>query len=169
MKSNTNWEKVIQKSGLKVTASPEWGETASKQYKVEFCRNRDKNLFGEENWQNVSLSRVTRDKNGVSDYLPRYLFAYYSGPSDRLESDFKKHRTDFYRRLLNYELKLEGEIRPLFYAKPIHSQFVLLAFFLGSMNEQELAFLRDQLGIEDLDSVHFVFKAARLDKIFKSQ
>jgi hypothetical protein len=41
---------------------------------------------------------------------------------------------------------------------PIHSQFVLLAFFLSQSQSQELVFLRDQLSIEDLDSVHFVFR-----------
>jgi predicted ATPase len=144
---------------IRVTADPTWGETASRQYKIEYSSGKERTLFEDENWQVVPLSRVTREKReGVSGFLPRYLFAYYSGPSDRLESYFKKHRTDFYRFLLQNKVKLEGEIRPLFYAKPIHSQFVLLAFFLGAQNEKELAFLKDQLGIEDLDSVHFVFR-----------
>jgi predicted ATPase len=144
---------------VKVTADPSWGDTVSRQYKVEFTARNRKNLFGDEDWQIVPMSRITRERReGVSDFLPRHLFAYYSGPSDRLEAYFKKHRTDFYRLLLQNKLKLEGEIRPLFYAKPIHSQFVLLAFFLSDHNDQELAFLKDQLGIEDLDSVHFVFR-----------
>jgi len=144
---------------VKVTADPSWGDTPSRQYKIEVSEGNQKTLFDEENWQIVPLSRVIREKTeGISNFLPRYLFAYYSGPSDRLETYFRRHRTDFYRLLLQNKLKLEGEIRPLFYAKPIHSQFVLMAFFLGLENEKELAFLRDQLGIEDLDSVHFVFR-----------
>lgn len=106
----------------------------------------------------VPFSKVKRDKAGHAPYLPKYVFAYYSGPSDRLESYFRKHRTDFYRRLLNDELDLKGDIRPLFYAKPHHSQFVLLAFFLSEQESMEKAFLREHLGIEGLDSIHFVMR-----------
>lgn len=49
----------------------------------------------------IPFSKVKRNKEGKAPYLPNYVFAYYSGPSDRLESYFKKHRTDFYRHLLN--------------------------------------------------------------------
>jgi predicted ATPase len=142
-----------------VNADPTGGSTPSKQYRIQYNENSEKNLLGEETWKTVPLSKVTRDKkSGQSAYLPRHLFAYYSGPSDRLEKYFKKHRTDFYRRLLRNELSLEGEIRPLFYAKPIHSQYVLLAFFLGNSDSQELRFLREHLGIEGLDSIHFVLR-----------
>ncbi|CAH1385162.1 ATP-binding protein [Candidatus Nitrotoga sp. M5] len=106
----------------------------------------------------IPVSRVQRDKSGHAPYLPRYLFAYYSGPSDRLEQYFRKHRTDFYRKLLKNEVDLTGDIRPLFYAKPVHSQFVLLAFFLGMENDNERKFLLDEFGIEALDSVHFVMR-----------
>lgn len=106
----------------------------------------------------IPFSKVKRDKNGKAPYLPNYVFAYYSGPSDRLENHFKRHRTDFYRRLLEDELDLKGDIRPLFYAKPHHSQFVLLAFFLSEQDSAEKAFLREHLGIEGLDSIHFVMR-----------
>lgn len=141
-----------------IDANPAWGETPTKQYRIRSSDADAGSLFNEANWKDVPLSRVARDKEGRSDYLPRYLFAYYSGPSDRLENYFKKHRNDFYRRLLRNELELEGEIRPLFYAKPIHSQFVLLAFFLNEDNSQERRFLKDHLGIDDLDAVHFVLR-----------
>lgn len=150
-------DKVDADKWVKVIAKPEGGETPAKQYQIQFS-NGNKNLLGENDWKTVALSKVIRDKDGRSDYLPRYLFAYYSGPSDRLENYFKKHRTDFYRRLLKDELSLEGEIRPLFYAKPIHSQFVLLAFFLGKSDSQELKFLNEYLGVEGLDGVHFVLR-----------
>ncbi|HCD2061013.1 TPA: AAA family ATPase [Serratia marcescens] len=106
----------------------------------------------------IPISKVKRDKEGSAPYLPKYVFAYYSGPSDRLERYFRKHRTDFYRSLLKNELDLKGDIRPLFYAKPHHSQFVLLAFFLSEQDSKEKAFLREHLGIEGLDSIHFVMR-----------
>lgn len=143
---------------VKINANPELGKTPSKQYQIEWSKSAKQDLFGEQEWEKLTINKVKRNRQGQSDYLPRYLFAYYSGPSDRLENYFKKHRTDFYTRLLRNQLQLEGEIRPLFYAKPIHSQFVLLAFFLDKENSQELTFLNEHLGIEGLDSVHFVLR-----------
>ncbi len=106
----------------------------------------------------VPISKVKRDNKGNSEYLPKHVFAYYSGPSDRLENYFKQHRTNFYRNLLYKNIDLKADIRPLFYAKPYHSQFVLLAFFLDKKNTKEKDFLKKHLGIESLESVHFVMR-----------
>ncbi len=141
-----------------IDADPDRGKGPGTQHTIRACSEDKAESLAEEKWQKIPFSKVKRDKQGRSLFLPRYLFAYYSGPSDRLEEYFKKHRTDFYRRLLRNELTLKGEIRPLFYAKPIHSQFVLLAFFLGASKNTELDFLREHLGIEGLDSVHFVLR-----------
>lgn len=125
-------------------------------YRIGVTRQISESQFEVE--ETVPFSRLQRGKSGQTDYLPRYLFAYYSGPSDRLEQYFRKHRTDFYRKLLKNKVNLSDDIRPLFYAKPVHSQFVLLAFFLGGANESERQFLLQELGIEELDSVHFVMR-----------
>ena len=86
------------------------------------------------------------------EYLPSYVFGYYSGPSNRMEEHFETHQRRFYRDLL---AGTDRPLRPLFYARPIHSQFVLLAFFLR--REANIRrFLRDELWIEGLDSVLFV-------------
>lgn len=106
----------------------------------------------------LALSAVKRNKDGEAYYLPNFLFAYYSGPSDRLEGYFRKHRDNFYRKMLHSEIDLKADIRPLFYAKPFHSQFVLLAFFLSAQDGEEKEFLREHLGIKELDSVHFVMR-----------
>lgn len=144
-----------------VDADPLRGSLA-KQYKVDILdllKPRPSDLLGEKSLtKSVPFSKVARDKSGIAPYLPKYVFAYYSGPSDRLESYFRKHRTDFYRRLLKDQLDLKGDIRPLFYAKPHHSQFVLLAFFLSEQDSIEKSFLREHLGIEGLDSIHFVMR-----------
>lgn len=135
-----------------VDADPNRG-ALSKQYDI---RTSEADLLGPSS--SISLSRVKRDRDGNSDYLPRYLFAYYSGPSDRLEAHFRHHRTEFYKKLLENKVDLSGHIRPLFYAKPSHSQFVLLAFFLSEHSADEQRFLKEQLGIEGLDAVHFVMR-----------
>lgn len=84
--------------------------------------------------------------------LPSYVFGYYSGPSNRMEEHFERHQELFYRDLLDGK---DQPLRPLFYARPIHSQFVLLSFFL-KQDEETRKFLREHLGIEELDSVLFV-------------
>lgn len=147
---------------ITIDADPTRGTTA-KQYQVQvrdlLAEDASEDMFGEKpSGDTIPFSKVKRDKDGKAPYLPNYVFAYYSGPSDRLENHFKKHRTDFYRRLLKEELDLKGDIRPLFYAKPHHSQFVLLAFFLSDQDSAEKAFLREHLGIEGLDSIHFVMR-----------
>ena len=91
---------------VKIEANPSWGNTPSKQYRINFAKGDAHGLLSNEKWQPLPLRRVVRDKEGRSEFLPRYLFAYYSGPSDRLEDYFKKHRKDFYRRLLRNELSL---------------------------------------------------------------
>ncbi|MGH5636930.1 AAA family ATPase [Citrobacter portucalensis] len=151
-KSIEAWQEVT------VDADPSRG-TLARQYIVS-VRNLHSDAGNDviDNKKIIPFSKVKRNKNGKADYLPKYVFAYYSGPSDRLETYFKKHRTDFYRRLLKDELDLKGDIRPLFYAKPHHSQFVLLAFFLSQKDSLEKAFLREHLGIEGLDSIHFVMR-----------
>lgn len=147
---------------ITIDADPERG-TLAKQYKVcvrdLLSDEIPKDIFDELNSGiAIPFSKVKRDKEGKAPYLPNYVFAYYSGPSDRLENHFKKHRTDFYRKLLEDKLDLKGDIRPLFYAKPHHSQFVLLAFFLSEQDSTEKTFLREHLGIEGLDSIHFVMR-----------
>ncbi|MDC5251564.1 AAA family ATPase [Acinetobacter baumannii] len=149
---------------ITIDADPDRG-TLTKQYEVHvrdlLSDEKQKDMFDETPSDVIiPFSKVKRDKDGKAPYLPNYLFAYYSGPSDRLENYFKKHRTNFYRKLLKKDEKvdLKGDIRPLFYAKPNHSQFVLLAFFLSEQNSSERKFLQEHLGIEGLDSIHFVMR-----------
>ncbi|MGN9650739.1 AAA family ATPase [Klebsiella michiganensis] len=153
---------------ITIDADPNRG-TLAKQYEVHvrdlLSDDISKDMFDEHSLGiPIPFSKISRDKGGKAPYLPNYVFAYYSGPSDRLENYFKKHRTDFYRRLLEDKLDLKGDIRPLFYAKPHHSQFVLLAFFLSERDSKDKAFLREHLGIEELDSIHFVMRKPRWAK-----
>ena len=91
--------------------------------------------------------------NGRS-WLPRHVFAYYSGPSDRLEEHFRPHQKQFYRDLLKGK---ESPFRPMFYARPVHSNFVLLAFFTRDDPVVE-QFLCEKLRIEGLESALFVLR-----------
>jgi ABC-type multidrug transport system ATPase subunit len=99
--------------------------------------------------QPISFTKFSR--NGRDTYLPKYVFGYYSGPSNRMEEHFEPHQKKFYEDLLKGE---ERPLRPLLYARNVHSQFVLLGFF-SSEDTQLLKFLNEYLRIEDLDSVLF--------------
>ncbi|HTS16129.1 MAG TPA: AAA family ATPase [Verrucomicrobiae bacterium] len=87
-------------------------------------------------------------------WLPKHVFAYYSGPSDRLEEHFRPHQKQFYRDLLKGKT---SPFRPMFYARPVHSNFVLLAFFTKD-DDVIRGFLSDRLRIEGLESVLFVLR-----------
>lgn len=89
-----------------------------------------------------------------AEFRPSHVFGYYSGPSNRLEEHFATHQEKFYRDLVG---GIERPLRPLFYARNVHSNFVLLAFFLDDDPAVE-RLLTDHLGIEGLDSVLFVMR-----------
>ena len=99
----------------------------------------------------ISKSTINKDK---FTYLPRYVFAYYSGVSDRLLEHFDPHQNKFYRDLL---AGVDDPMRPLFYARLIHSHFVLMAFYAFSQPEVN-QFLEDYLDIICLESILFVIK-----------
>jgi predicted ATPase len=132
-------------------------------YELEYiCRG--KKIHIEANPEASKSSQIAIDGEEISlgqfsdrsdrQYLPNYVFGYYSGPSNRMEEHFLKHQELFYRDLIG---GIERPLRPLFYARPVHSQFVLLAFFIEH-DHVALDFLKENLGIEGLDSVLFVMK-----------
>ncbi len=87
-------------------------------------------------------------------YLPKNVFGYYSGTSRRLEHYFDKHQERFYRQLLDGQ---KSPLRPLFYARTVHSQYVLLAFF-SFEDRESLGFLREYLGITGFENATFILK-----------
>jgi predicted ATPase len=92
-----------------------------------------------------------------SAYLPRYVFAYYSGESDRLHQVFRPYLEEFDRKLRRGE---NPGLKRLFYAMPEHSQFVLLAFLI-QQSQDVRTFLSEHLGLdpdEGIESVLFVLR-----------
>ncbi|EAX0032604.1 chromosome segregation protein SMC [Salmonella enterica subsp. arizonae serovar 40:z36:-] len=89
--------------------------------------------------------------------LPRYVFAYYSGESDRLYQVFRPYLEDFDKKLRSGD---DPGLKRLFYAMPVHSQFVLLAFLI-QQSEDVRNFLTEHLGLdpdEGIESVLFVLR-----------
>ena len=108
----------------------------------------------------IPLAQFLRKED---QYLPRYVFGYYSGTSDRMQEVFKKYLAKYDRELRSGQ---DPGLRRLFYALPIHSQFVLLAFILQK-DAAVSELLNTHLGIDQtrsLDSVLFVLRQPVWDR-----
>jgi len=101
--------------------------------------------------------KLTAFLNADSEYLPRYVFSYYSGESPRMHEVFRPYLKNYDSKLRNGE---DPGLKRLFYAMPVHSQFVLLAFLI-QQSDVVRAFLDDHLGLdpdEGIESVLFVLR-----------
>lgn len=114
-----------------------------------------RSIFSDENLgESIAFNKF---KERDYEYLPRYVFGYYSGNSSRMEDVFRQY-------LAKYDSDLrtgkDPGLRRLFYALPVYSHFVLLAFIL---NQDDFVkdFLENQLGLEPeggIDSILFVMR-----------
>jgi len=93
-------------------------------------------------------------RKDITEFLPRYVVTYYSGVSNRMEHHFFQPQLEFRNELLQGNII---PLRPLFYAKPIHSHFALLAFFMTE-DPEVTEFLSEYPWIEGLESALFVLK-----------
>lgn len=94
-------------------------------------------------------------------YLPKHVFTYYSGISNKLKDNFTEHLKRYYLTIIDPKAIILDitEIRKLFYAENIHSNFVLLAFYsFPEIEAQSKKFLKEILNIEDFHSALFVLK-----------
>lgn len=101
--------------------------------------------------------KLTAFLNADTEYLPRYVFSYYSGESPRMHEVFLPYLEKYDSKLRNGE---DPGLKRLFYAMPVHSQFVLLAFLI-QQSEVVRAFLDEHLGLdpdEGIESVLFVLR-----------
>ena len=107
--------------------------------------------------QGESIIKLSDFLNADSDYLPRYVFSYYSGEGRRMHEVFRPYLENYDSKLRNGE---DPGLKRLFYAMPVHSQFVLLAFLI-QQSDAVRKFLDDQLGLdpdEGIESVLFVLR-----------
>lgn len=118
-------------------------------YKYQFQEaTGKKDNKGEDIFQDIK-----KFKDKKSQYLPKYIFAYYSGlgNSNRLEEHFDDHKAEFARSAMNAEPNKVPEPAKLFYAELIHSQLSLLSFFIDN-EPSALKFLKENLQIEEFQS-----------------
>ncbi len=103
----------------------------------------------------LSLNAFLKDDE---KHLPRYVFSYYSGESLRMQEIFNPYLETYDAALRSGK---DPGLKRLFYALPVHSHFVLLAFLIQKSDENVRSFLLDHLGIdpdEGIESVLFVLR-----------
>lgn len=83
--------------------------------------------------------------------LPLYVFGYYSGIISRFSTIFEKHEERYFKEQIAGE---EAPLRPIFQAKPTHSQFALLAFY-ATRDSDAQKFLEEEFRILGFDSALF--------------
>ena len=96
-------------------------------------------------------NRPVKQQPNPDRLLPLYVFGYYSGAISRFAKIFEKHEEKYFREQI---AGVEAPLRPLFQAKPNHSQFALLAFY-ATHDSAAQEFLETEFRILSLDSVLF--------------
>lgn len=134
---------------------------------VEYCDRKYLfkqclSLTGEWNDQNTKILTKTEFYRNKDQYLPKYVFTYYSGGSNRLHQHFNEHQKRFYDKIKsrNFKDKEIDSLRRLFYVQAVHTHFVLLAYFYKPDSES-VDFLKNILGIHELESILFVLRQPR--------
>jgi restriction endonuclease S subunit len=119
----------------------------------------------EGNKQPEELKNINREKL----LLPRFIFGYYSGPTNRLAEHFLPMKQDHYDRLLKANsddpatLNHLLEQRRFFCAENHHAKYVLLAF-CHKEDEKINQFLEERLRIIGFESALFIIRKPRWAK-----
>ncbi len=96
-------------------------------------------------------NRPVNQRPNPDRLLPLYVFGYYSGAIPRFGNIFEKHEEKYFK---DQVAGVEAPLRPLFQAKPNHSQFALLAFY-ATKDSAAQKYLEAEFRITGLDSVLF--------------
>lgn len=101
----------------------------------------------------------------IEHYLPKHVFIYYSGISDRLADLYIPHQKIYYEEIIQADAKKTkfDTIRKVFLAQNIHANFALIAFFMfpdeeGIQDNETIKFLKEELKINDFGSALFMLK-----------
>jgi restriction endonuclease S subunit len=119
----------------------------------------------EGNKQPEEFENISREKL----LLPRFIFGYYSGPTNRLAEHFLTMKQEHYVRLRDATsddpnvLNLLLEQRRFFCAENHHAKYVLLAFF-HKEDDKINQFLHERLRIMGFESALFIIRKPRWAK-----
>lgn len=104
---------------------------------------------------------TTQFTKNIEEFLPKHIFIYYSGTSDRLNDLYIPHQRLYYDQIIKKDAKSErfDSVRRIFLAQNIHANFALIAFYMfPDQSEETLQFLKDELKITDFGSALFMLK-----------
>jgi predicted ATPase len=168
-KSNFMEALVIIFRDLDLQRSPQFGKKRETlEYFIHYnCREYDIKI--ECSKKEGYLFEINGDKlknkseffSNKSEYLPKHIFFYYSGISDRVKELYSEHEKKYYQEIIKKDAKPEhfNEIRPIFLVQNIHASFALIAFYMFREREKEtIQFLKEELKIHDFSSALFVLK-----------
>jgi predicted ATPase len=101
----------------------------------------------------ISRSKLVGEE---SEHLPGFLLGYYSGENSRIKPLFYPYLKSFDDKLIKNK---NPGFKRMFFAEPVHSNFVLLTFVVNNKTQTE-DFLQKRLGLEEggIESVLFVLK-----------
>lgn len=105
-------------------------------------------------------------------FLPKHVFIYYSGISDRLKDLYSDHTKKYYEQIIKDEAKHTrfDTIPRIFLVQNIHSSLALIAFYMFKDQEKEtIQFLKEELKINDFGSALFILKQPEWSKSRKNE
>jgi restriction endonuclease S subunit/predicted ATPase len=159
-----------------------WPQQPMKGYRLRYEIN---NQIVDVSWQPREMKRPkvmieellgggempSKPKNITRDQLPlpRFIFGYYSGPTNRLSEHFLPMKQEHYDRLRTEtsddpeSLASLIEKRRFFCAENHHAKYVLLAFF-HKEDAKITCFLEDRLRIIGFESALFIIRKPRWAK-----
>lgn len=124
--------------------------------KIEISYIKGKYIFIVNSEQKTS--EVTKN---IDLYLPKHIFIYYSGISDRLKDLYIPHQKLYYDQIIKEDAKKVqfDTIRRIFLVQNIHASFALIAFYIfADQSEETIQFLNDELKIKEFGSALFMLK-----------
>ncbi|NHN25236.1 AAA family ATPase [Flavobacterium jejuense] len=131
------------------------------------CRNNHIEITYENEKYNFIVngkSVTTEFTKSIDYYLPKHIFVYYSGISDRLADLYIPHQKLYYEEIIKKDAEITkfDTIRRIFLAQNIHANFALIAFFMfqdeQSEDDETINFLKEELKINDFGSALFMLK-----------
>lgn len=128
------------------------------------CRSNDIEITFEKGKYSFIVNGKTETTlvtKNIEYYLPKHVFIYYSGVSDRLADLYIPHQKLYYEEIIKKDAKIDefDTIRRIFLAQNIHASFALIAFYMFKDQEEEtIKFLKEELKILDFGSALFMLK-----------
>lgn len=154
---NATWKSNFFEAVILIFKSLDLDKTCEFEYKIKYECNKNNiviDFIDNKIEFHVNENKITKKSfyENKSEYLPKNLFTYYSWINKRVEWYFDDHQKKFYNELINDNVK--NPERPFFFARLIHSLYVMLAFY--SFDDKKInKFLSDHFQIEWIESILF--------------